>query len=78
MAKKSKKQRSADIVSLARDTTAEDRTFLVEIASRIARYAKTHDMEPDDTIKRIAEWLLVLIDFSTFNNWHDGGSGDGT
>lgn len=45
-----------------------DRRFLLHIIDEIAKYANKHGMEIDDTIGKIADCLLLLLQVSTFNN----------
>ncbi len=43
--------------------------FVSHIVNEIAKYANENGMEVDDTIGKIAEWLLGLIEIATFNNF---------
>ena len=49
-----------------------DTEFMANIMIEIAEYAVKNDMEPDDTIKAVAENMLKLLEISTFNNWGRG------
>lgn len=43
--------------------------FMEHLISEICDYSRENDMEPDDTMKAIAENLLALLKISTFNHW---------
>lgn len=45
----------------------QDIDFLVKILFEIRDYAKACGQEPDDTIRAVAEWMLTLLEVSTFN-----------
>lgn len=47
----------------------KDRNFLVHIISEICTYAVENGMEPNDTLKIVAENLLALLEISNFNRW---------
>ena len=51
-----------------------DNEFLSHIISEICDYAIKHSMEPDDTLKTIADDINCLLEISTFNHWasHEG------
>ena len=46
-----------------------DEEFLVHIISKVCDYAVENEMEPNDTLRTVAENILKLIEISTFNNW---------
>lgn len=46
-----------------------DNEFLTQIISEICDYAVRHGMEPDDTLKAIADSIDCLLEISTFNHW---------
>lgn len=46
-----------------------DVEFMTNIISEICNYAVENEMEPDDTIRTIANNLLAILEISTFNNW---------
>lgn len=46
-----------------------DSEFMAHVVSEICDYAVRNEMEPNDTIKTIAENLLFLLEISTFNTW---------
>ena len=46
-----------------------DEEFLVHIISEVCDYAVENEMEPNDTLRTVAENILKLIEISTFNNW---------
>ena len=46
-----------------------DEEFLTEILAQICDYAIKNGYEPDETIKTVAENMLVLLAVSTFNEW---------
>ena len=54
-----------------RDPTDEERKqdtkFLVNLIFEIKNYAKTAGQKPDDTLRAVAEWILNLLEISTFN-----------
>ena len=35
-------------------------------------YARKNGMEPNDTIRTVAESMTTLLEFSTFNHWGEG------
>lgn len=50
----------------------DDTKFMTDIIARICDYAVANGMEPDDTLKTIAESILSLLEISTFNGWNGG------
>ena len=46
-----------------------DNEFLTQIISEICDYAVKHNMEPDDTLKTIADDINCLLEIGTFNHW---------
>ena len=46
-----------------------DAEFITNIISEICNQAVENEMEPDDTIRTIANNLLAILEISTFNNW---------
>ena len=46
-----------------------DAEFIANIISEICNYAIENEMEPDDTVRTIANNLLAILEISTFNNW---------
>lgn len=46
-----------------------DVEFMSHLITEICDFARENDMEPDDTLKTVAENLLALLKFSTFNHW---------
>ena len=46
-----------------------DTDFLTRVISTICSYAVKNDMEPDETLRTVAENILTLLKFSTFNSW---------
>ncbi len=50
-----------------------DAEFLAHIVIEICNYAVENQMEPDDTLKTVAENILSILTISTYNNWkrHD-------
>lgn len=48
-----------------------DEKFLVHIISEICTYAVENGMEPNDTLKIVAENLLALLEISNFNGWEN-------
>lgn len=45
-----------------------DEEFMTYIINKIAEYAIDNNMEPDDTLKTVAENILALLEIATFNN----------
>lgn len=45
-----------------------DEEFMTHVLCEIAEYAVKNDMEPDDTLRTIANNILQLLEISTFNN----------
>lgn len=46
-----------------------DMDFLINIITEICEYAVENGMKPDDTLKTISEYILELLEISTYNNW---------
>ncbi len=46
-----------------------DEEFMTKIIADICDYAVKNDMEPDDTLRTIANNILSVLKVSTFNNW---------
>lgn len=46
-----------------------DTDFMSKIIKEICDYAVINKMNPDETIKTIAQNLLCLLEISTFNHW---------
>ena len=44
-----------------------DENFMARILCAICEYAIENDMEPDDTLRTIANNILQLLEISTFN-----------
>lgn len=53
-----------------------DIEFLTSLIDYIAEYAISQNYEIDDTIVLCAEWLTVLPQIATFNNWRKGDTID--
>lgn len=53
-----------------------DYKFMTDIISKICDYAVQNKMQPDVTLKTVAENILSLLELSTFNNW-EPEKGDG-
>ena len=53
-----------------------DTEFMSTVISEICSYAVENQMEPDDTLKTVAENILALLKISTFNNWEEGKRND--
>lgn len=49
-----------------------DIDFLVRIIFEIRDYAKEAGQDPDDTLKAVANWILTLLQVSTFNGEGEG------
>ena len=54
-----------------------DTEFLTHLISEVCTYAVKNEMEPDDTLKTVAENILMLLEISTFNGWKGGDEGCG-
>lgn len=54
-----------------REPTKEEREqdieFLTHILFEIRDYARSAGQEPDETLKAVAEWILNLLEVTTFN-----------
>lgn len=50
-------------------TQCDDAKFLTHIISEICNYAVANDMEPNDTLSKIATNIQALLTISTFNGW---------
>lgn len=50
----------------------EDVEFQTHIIVEICDYAVSQGMEPDDTVRTIANNLLAMLTISSFNNWGEG------
>lgn len=50
----------------------DDTNFQSHIITEICNYAVEQDMEPDDTVRTIANNLLAMLNICTFNNWKKG------
>ena len=50
----------------------EDVEFQTHIIGEICDYAVSQGMEPDDTVRTIANNLLAMLNICTFNNCGEG------
>ena len=48
-----------------------DTEFITNIITEICEYAVENDMEPDDTLRTLADNILMLLEISSFNNFKD-------
>ena len=48
---------------------SEDSKLMAEVLSLIASYAIKNEMNPNETIKTVAENMLFLLEIATFENW---------
>lgn len=55
------------------DEISKDMQLINSITAQICNYAVENDMQPNDTIKTVAENLLYLCEIANFNNWHKEG-----
>jgi len=55
--------------SSKRRNDMNDAEFLAHIVIEICNYAVENQMEPDDTLKTVAENILSILTISTYNNW---------
>lgn len=46
-----------------------DAEFLSLIIAEICSYSVEKEMEPDDSLRTVAQNILKLLKISTFNNW---------
>ena len=46
----------------------EDDEFMSHIICEITEYAVENNMEPDDTLKTVADNILMLLEIASFNN----------
>lgn len=53
-----------------------DCEFMAHIISEICDYAVKNKMQPNATLKTVAENILSVLELSTFNNW-EPKEGDG-
>lgn len=53
-----------------------DHKFLVKIISQICDYAVDNDMNPTDTVKIIANNMLMLAKIANFDNWERRGENE--
>ena len=44
-----------------------DREFLIDLIFQIRKYAIKYEMEPDDTVRTVAENMLAMLQIATFN-----------
>lgn len=47
-----------------------DAEFMTHIIGEICDYAVKNEMEPDDTLKTVADNIKALLEISTFNGWN--------
>lgn len=47
-----------------------DAEFMTHIIQEICDYAVKNGMEPDDTLKTVADNIKALLEISTFNGWN--------
>lgn len=45
------------------DSFDKDKKFLIEVIGKIVNYANDNGMEPDETIKTIAENMINLLEY---------------
>ena len=57
-----------------------DYEFMAHIISEICDYAVENKMQPNTTLKTVAENILSVLEISTFNNWEpkEEENADGT
>lgn len=46
-----------------------DTEFMAHIIGEICDYARKNGMEPDDTLRTVADNIKNLLEISTFNHW---------
>lgn len=46
-----------------------DAEFMTHIIVEICDYARKNEMEPDDTLRTVADNIKALLEISTFNHW---------
>lgn len=54
-----------------------DTEFMTNIITEICEYAVKNNMEPDDTLRTLADNILMLLEISSFNNFNDWESAEG-
>lgn len=47
---------------------SSDKKFLLHIINEIAKYANENDMDVDETVDTVAEWLSGMRQIATFKN----------
>lgn len=46
-----------------------DVEFMTHIIAEICEYAKKNGMEPDDTLRTVADNINALLEIGTFKHW---------
>ena len=59
---------AADAIEVLTKETTDDAEFMCSIIEDIRNYAAKNNMEPDDTLKTVANNILSLLEISTFNH----------
>jgi len=55
-----------------RRESMKDIDFLSNVIATICDYAVQNGMEPDETLKAIANMILSMLKISTYNGWKVG------
>ncbi len=48
-----------------------DAEFMSMIVAEICNYASENDMEPDDTLRTVADNIMCMLEICTFNHWNE-------
>lgn len=48
---------------------SKDSELMTQVISLIASYAIENEMSPNETIKTVAENMLLLLEIATFEHW---------
>lgn len=46
-----------------------DIDFMAHVISEVCNYALKNDLEPNETLRTIAENILALLEIGSFNRW---------
>ena len=57
-------------------TINDDAKLMAHLLAEICGYAVKNDMEPNDTIRTIANNFLSLLEIATFNGWKGENDGE--
>lgn len=57
---------------MTEEELSQDMQLFNDIITQICNYAVDNNMNPTDTIKRVANNLLILCEIASFDNWNKG------